>query len=104
MPSMDEFAERLLADPATRAEYDTLVPEYAIYDQLLQARKRAKLTQAEVAERMKTTASVVARLESADYRHTPSLRSLRSYAAATGSRLEIRLVPDGTPASAATHP
>jgi transcriptional regulator with XRE-family HTH domain len=96
---MDEFAEALLADPTVRAEFDALAPEYAIYDQLLRARKRAKLTQAEVAERMKTTPSVVARLESADYRHTPSLRSLRSYAAATGSRLEIRLVPDEAPAN-----
>lgn len=94
MPSIKEYLQdQLASDPALRAEYDAMEPEFAIYDQLLRARKRAKLTQAEIAKRMGTTASVVARLESADYRNLPSLNTLRKYAAATGSRLEIRLIP-----------
>lgn len=95
MPSIKEYLrDQLASDPALKAAYDALEPEFAIYDELLRARKRAKLTQAEVAKRMGTTPSVVARLESADYRNLPSLNSLRKYAAATGSRLEIRLIPE----------
>ncbi len=57
---------------------------------LLVARTRAKLTQAQVARRMGTSQSAVARLESG---RSPSLASLRKYAAATGSRVEITLAP-----------
>lgn len=92
MKSADEFLERLRDDPAVKAEYDKLVPEYAMVRELLEARKRARLTQEEVAARMGTTKSVVARLESAG--HKPSLRSIERYAAATGHRVEWRLVPD----------
>jgi transcriptional regulator with XRE-family HTH domain len=58
---------------------------------LLAARARSGLTQAEIAERMGTTQSAVARLESG--RALPSLRTLEKFAAATGSRLVITLEP-----------
>jgi transcriptional regulator with XRE-family HTH domain len=48
--------------------------------------------QDEVAVRMGTTKSVIARLESAG--HKPSLRSIERYAAAIGHKVEWRLVPD----------
>jgi transcriptional regulator with XRE-family HTH domain len=50
------------------------------------------LTQAEVAERMGTTQSAVARLESANAKHSPSVATLRRYAEALGHRVEVRLV------------
>ena len=58
---------------------------------LVLARERAGLSQAQCARRMQTTQSAVARLESG--RQSPSLRSLRRYAAAVGCDLELRLVP-----------
>ena len=50
--------------------------------------------QAQVAERMGTKASAVARLESAlvSGKHSPSIDTLRKYAAAVGKRLEVHLV------------
>jgi len=57
--------------------------------EIARARARSRLTQAQIAERMGTTQSVVARLESG--RVKPSLRTLERYAAATGSRLTITL-------------
>ena len=57
---------------------------------VLEARKKAHLTQDEVARRMGTTQSVVARLVSGH--PLPSLRSLKRYAEAVCGRLEIRVV------------
>jgi transcriptional regulator with XRE-family HTH domain len=59
---------------------------------VLKARTKTGLTQAEVAERMGTTQSAVARLESANANHSPSLATLQRYAQALGHRVEVRLV------------
>ena len=68
-----------------------VVDEFEIAETLIRARQRAGLSQAEVAKRMGTTQSVVARLESG--RSLPSSTSLALYAAATGSRLRVELLP-----------
>ncbi|MGZ8407473.1 MAG: helix-turn-helix domain-containing protein [Caulobacteraceae bacterium] len=56
-----------------------------------EARSQAGLTQAEVAERMNTTQTVIARLESG--RGKPSTRTLERFAKATGARLKISFEP-----------
>jgi DNA-binding XRE family transcriptional regulator len=89
MRSLAQVKARLLATPATRAEYDKQAPEFAIARELIAARTRAGLTQAELAERMQTTQSTVARMESG--RTLPSMRTLTRYAEATGSRAVFRL-------------
>jgi transcriptional regulator with XRE-family HTH domain len=82
-------------DPAFRQEYDALEEEFALFDTLLNARHQAGLTQAEVAKRMGTKTSAVARLETGGGRqkHSPSLAMLRKYAEAVECRVEITLVP-----------
>ena len=55
----------------------------------LKVRTRAGLTHSELAERMHTTQSTIARLESG--RTMPSMRALARYAEATGSRAVVRL-------------
>ena len=77
-------------DPEFRKVYDALKPEFAVARQLIAARSRAGLAQAEVARRMGTTQSSVARLESGQ--RFPAMSSLRRYASAIGHRLEVRLV------------
>jgi DNA-binding XRE family transcriptional regulator len=93
VPHTAEDTARMLANPEFRAAYDALEEEYAALDALLSARKEAGLTQAQVAERMGTTASAVSRLESslASERHSPSFSTLRKYAAACGKKLVISL-------------
>nr|WP_274607945.1 helix-turn-helix transcriptional regulator [Thiorhodovibrio winogradskyi] len=81
--------KRLLADSQTRDENDALETEFAIARELIAARIRAGLSQAEVAERMGTSQSTIARLESG--RTLPSLRTLERYASATGNRTVVRL-------------
>ncbi len=75
-----------------KAEYDRLGEEFAFLDVFLKARAGAGITQAQLAERIGTTQSVIARLESGRGRHSPSLSTLRKYAHALGCRLELRLV------------
>lgn len=89
MTELAELKSRLLEDPDTRAEYEAQAAEFAIAHELIAARTRAGLSQAELAERMGTTQSTIARLESG--RTLPSLRTLVRYADATGSRAVVRL-------------
>jgi ribosome-binding protein aMBF1 (putative translation factor) len=91
MTSLAKLKERLLTDPEVKAEYDRLGPVYALVGAMLDARHKAGLTQEQIAVRMGTTQSVVARLESG--RHMPSLELITRYAAALGRRLQIELVP-----------
>ena len=78
-------------EPEYRAEYERLGPEFALARSLIEAQKRARLTQAELAERMATTRSVVARLERG--RVCPLTRTLENVARAIGTRLRIELDP-----------
>ena len=60
----DKLKARLMASPKVKAEYDALAPEFEIAAGLLRARRRAGLSQAELAIRMRTSQSTIARLES----------------------------------------
>ena len=88
MLSFDAWKREQMKNPAFKKEYDALEDEFALINELLAARTRAKLTQAQVARRMGTSQSAVARLESG---RSPSLTSLRKYAKATGSKVQIKL-------------
>ena len=85
-----EQKKRWMEDPEFRKEYEALAPEFALARQLIEARTRAGLTQHELAERMRTTQPVIARLESG--RQMPTTKTLERFAEATGSKVEIRLV------------
>lgn len=87
---MSEMKEELLKDEEFRVAFIELEDEFALASQLIEARKKAHLTQDEVAKRMGTTQSVVARLESGH--PLPSLRSLKRYAQAVNGKVEIRVV------------
>jgi ribosome-binding protein aMBF1 (putative translation factor) len=93
--AMRGIAEEWLKDPELRAEYEALEPEFALASALIEARGRARMTQAQVAEAMGTTQAVIARLEGG--RVKPSTRTLERFAKATGTRLRIRFESDHTP-------
>ncbi len=77
--------------PAYRRAYDDLDAEFTLTRSLIEARLGAGLTQAQLAERMDTTQSVVARLECG--RGNPSTRTLEALARSTGTRLRISFEP-----------
>lgn len=89
MKTLKQMKAELLETPAIKAEYGALADEFAIAHELIAARARAGLSQAEVAQRMGTTQSVVARLESG--RRPPSLRTVQRYAQAVGGRAVVRI-------------
>ena len=90
--SLDEMHERWLKErPGYKEEYDALEGEFSLAAALIEARARAGLTQEEVARRMNTKQTVIARLESG--RFMPSTRTLQRFAHATGSKLKISFDP-----------
>ena len=91
MTKLADLKRRWMADPKFRKEYAAADAEYRVAEALIRARTRAQLTQAQVAKRIGTTQSAVARLESG--RTSPSVATLRRYADATGSRLIIDIAP-----------
>jgi transcriptional regulator with XRE-family HTH domain len=92
-----ELKARALERADVKFAYDRLDEEFAFLDEFLKARSSAGITQAEVAERIGTTQSVIARLESGRGKHSPSLATLRKYARALGCRLELRLINEMDP-------
>jgi predicted transcriptional regulator len=88
MRSFEAFKRKMMKNPEFKKEYDALEDEFALIGELLGARGKAKLSQAQVAKRMGTSQSAVARIESG---RSPSLNSLRRYAKAVGRKVEIKL-------------
>lgn len=88
---LKKLAKRWMKQPGFREGYDSLEEEFAIARMLIAARTHAHLTQAELAERMGTAQSTIARLESGAAK--PTLSTLRRLADATGMRLKISLEP-----------
>lgn len=89
------FVAEKMEDPSFREAYEAMEDEFAALDILLEARRKAGLSQEQVAARMGMKQSSLARIESSlgSRKHSPSLSTLRRYAEALGCRLEIRLVP-----------
>ena len=92
--TLRRFKTRALARPDVKKAYDDVADEFAFLDEVLKARAEAGLTQAEVAARIGTTQSAIARLESAEPQHSPSIATLQKYANALGYKVQIRLVKE----------
>ena len=92
IPVEESFA-RWRKDPEFMKEYDALEEEFARAQMVIGARTHADISQAELAERMGTSQSAIARLESGRFK--PSTRTLEKLAAATGMKLRIVLEPVG---------
>ncbi len=85
----DVVTKRWKSDPEYLKEYEALNVKFEVARALIKARMKANLTQADVAERMGTTQSVIARLESGT--RSVNLKTLEKYASATGTRLHVTL-------------
>ena len=91
IPAEKVFAE-WRKNPEYVREYEALEEEFALASAIIGARAHADLTQEELAERMGTSQSAIARLESG--RSRPSTTTLTKLAAATGTKLRVSFVPD----------
>lgn len=91
-----KFKREALKNAETRASYEELEEEFALIASLIKARKIARKTQQEVANKMHTSQSMVARIENSfnEKRNSPTLGTIRKYARAVGCKLTIKLVPE----------
>lgn len=90
----EELKAKALSREPVRSEFDALKPEFTLLHEMLVARQKVGLSQAEVAELMGTKPPAVTRLESSlsSGRHSPSIATLKKYAEAVNCHLEIKLV------------
>lgn len=91
MKTLEELKAKYMKDPEFRKAYKEADLEYSVIELLIRTRIQAKLSQAEIAERMATTQSAIARLEGG--RVSPSIATLRRYAEATGYELRVDMTP-----------
>jgi len=88
-----EIIERLLYEgrPERRRQLEEVQANDEVGRRIYELRAKAGLTQAQLARMIGTTASVICRLEDADY-EGHSLAMLRRVATALNKRVEIRFV------------
>lgn len=89
MTRITDLHKEWLKDDEYKQEYYKLETEFNLARVLIEAREKSGLSQSEMAKRMHTKQSVVARLESAD--GNPTIKTLSRYAEALGGHLEIRI-------------
>ncbi|MCL5676207.1 MAG: helix-turn-helix domain-containing protein [Patescibacteria group bacterium] len=89
MSKWQALEKKLLSDPATKREFDKLAPRYAVISELISARIKNKMTQKDVADKVGTKQSAIARLESGNI--NPSLDFLHKISAVMGYKLTVRL-------------
>lgn len=87
MSKLSELKSKWFKDSKVKKAYDEESLEFSIAKKLISERLKAKLTQEEVAKKMGTTQSVIARIESGA--RLPSMRTIEGYAHALGKFPEV---------------
>lgn len=90
----EQLKKLALKKSGVKKEYKALEDEFNLLEEMLKARIKAGKTQEEVAKAMKTSTSVIGRLETGGgmQKHSPTIETLRKYAKALGCDLQIKFV------------
>ena len=91
MSGFENYLAERMKDPAFKAEYDALEPEFSIIQAMIDARKASGLTQQQLAEKTGIAQADISKLENGSA--NPSLRTLRRLAAGMGMQLKLEFVP-----------
>lgn len=83
----EELHKEWMKDPKFRREYEKLEPEFQIASQIIAARIKNKMTQADLAKKAKTGQAVISRLEGMNAK--PSISLLSRVAQALGTKIQI---------------
>jgi ribosome-binding protein aMBF1 (putative translation factor) len=89
MKTHRELMKEAMKDPAYRAAYDALEPEYLLAVAAIEKRLKKKMTQASLAKKIGTKQSAIARLESGT--SNPSIKFLKKVSTALGGKLKVTL-------------
>ena len=92
-PTFHDFRKKALRDSNVRTEYESLAAAYHIRKKLIGLRKKAGLTQEELAKRLHTKKSNISRLENVHSNISPKLSTIEEYAKAVGYKLELEFIP-----------
>jgi transcriptional regulator with XRE-family HTH domain len=92
MTKIKDLHRRWSRDDDYKAAYDGVEDEFRLARALIEARAAAGLSQSQLARRMKTSQSYIARIEGGKVR--PSTDALERFAQATGTRLRIIFEPE----------
>ncbi len=87
MSKWEDLEKELLADTATKREFDKLAPRYAVISELIKGRIKYNMTQAQLAKAVGTKQSAIARLESGNI--NPSLEFLQKVAQVMGLSVHL---------------
>ena len=90
MTKLAALLAKNMAAPEFAAAYAVADVEFSVIEAMIRARTAAGLTQGEVAARAGTTQSAIARLEGGGV--SPTIETLRKYAAAVGKWLRVEMV------------
>ena len=82
-----DVKKQALKDPAVKAAYDVLEPEYKLAESMIKARLANKLTQEELATKAGVTQTTIARLESGT--NNPTIATVSRVASVLGKELKL---------------
>ena len=82
-----ESLARAMKRPGFKEAYDALEPEFAIYDAIIEARRKENLTQKELAKKIGVDQSALARIESG--RISATLTTIQKVLNGLGLKLKV---------------
>jgi len=91
MIDYNDVRKKWMQDPEFVKEYEALEEEFSLASAMIAARAHADMTQQDVAAKMETSQSYIAKLEGGAV--SPTMKALKRYAEATGSRVKITFEP-----------
>ena len=89
MSKWEDLEKELLSDPEVKKEHEKLKPRYALISQIIEARIKKGISQKELADKIGTKQSAIARFESGNV--NPSLEFLQKIASAMGRNLIVQI-------------
>ncbi len=89
MHTFKAFKKQALKNPEVKKAYDALEPEFALANALIGKRIERGLTQTELARKIGTKQSAIARLESGTY--NSSMKMLEKVAKALDAKLIVKI-------------
>ncbi|MDJ0614440.1 MAG: helix-turn-helix domain-containing protein [Rhizobiaceae bacterium] len=92
-PDLKQLRQKALQKSDVKGAYDALSPVYEMKRKMIAMRKKAGLTQEQMAELLGTKKSNISRLESIGSDISPRLSTLEQYAQALGYSIKVEFEP-----------
>lgn len=89
---LDNFIEEQMKSPAFKKAWHNLDSEFELLGSMIEAREKANISQAELADKIGTKQPALSRLEKGGYKKA-TFETLEKIADALGFRISIRLEP-----------